>query len=68
MDLGDDVDEVTTDQTTTETDHVHEASTEPNVEGKDLDNDFAAEVVELDANDYINNNEVFKLLSKTNNK
>ena len=66
MDLGDDSEEVTTGQTITEADHVHEVTTEPNVEEKDLD--FAAEVVELDANDYINNNEVFKLLSKTNNK
>ena len=68
MDLGDDSEEVTTGQTITEADIVHEASTEPNVEDKELNNEFAAEVVELDVNDYINNNEVFKLLSKTNNK
>ena len=41
MDLGDDSEEVTTDQTVTEADHVHEVTTEPNVEEKDLDIDFA---------------------------
>ena len=70
MDLGGDSEqEATTEQIVTESPHVHEASNEDtDEEDKELDNDFAATVVELDANDYINNNEVFKLLSQTNNK